>query len=36
VTARTNTVWTFREGAINEFTSYNQWEEALEAAGLRE
>src|SRR5438552_18670952 len=26
VTAHTNSVWTFREGAISEFTSYNQWE----------
>jgi ketosteroid isomerase-like protein len=36
VTARTNWVWTFRDGAISEFTSYPEWKEALEAAGLRE
>jgi hypothetical protein len=36
VTARTNWVWTFRDGAVTEFTSYPEWEEALEAARLSE
>jgi ketosteroid isomerase-like protein len=36
VTARTSAVWTFREGAVSEFTHYNELEEALQAAGLEE
>src|SRR6188472_3807351 len=36
VTARNNYVWTFRDGALTELTSYPEWKEALEAAGLRE
>jgi ketosteroid isomerase-like protein len=36
VTARTCAVWTFRDGAISEFTHYNSLDEALEAAGLSE
>jgi ketosteroid isomerase-like protein len=34
VTTRTNWVWAFHDGAVSEFTSYPEWEEALEAAGL--
>ena len=36
VTARNNYVFTFRDGALTELTSYPEWKEALEAAGLRE
>jgi ketosteroid isomerase-like protein len=36
VTARTSAVWTFRDGAVTEWAHYNELEEALEAAGLRE
>jgi ketosteroid isomerase-like protein len=36
VTTRTNWLWTFRDGAMTELTSYPEWEEALEAAGMRE
>jgi ketosteroid isomerase-like protein len=36
VTARQIGVWIFRDGAVSEFTSYNQLGEALEAAGLDE
>jgi len=36
VTTRTNWVWIFRDGAVSEFASYNELDEALEAAGLQE
>jgi ketosteroid isomerase-like protein len=36
VKARQCGVWTFRDGAVSEFTSYDDLREALEAAGLRE
>jgi ketosteroid isomerase-like protein len=36
VTARQSGVWTLRDGAVGAFASYNESEEALEAAGLRE
>ena len=36
VTARNNYVLTFRDGALTELTSYPEWKEDLEAAGLRE
>ena len=35
VPARQSGVWTFRDGSVSEFTSYDDWQEALEAAGLR-
>jgi ketosteroid isomerase-like protein len=34
VTVRSSAVWTFREGAVTEVVQYNDFEEALEAAGL--
>ena len=36
VTARQNGVWTFRDGAVSEFATYNELEDALEAAALRD
>jgi hypothetical protein len=36
VTARINFVWTFHDGAVTKIVSLNDFEDALEAAGLRE
>ena len=36
ITARPSFVWTFRDGSVVRACTYPEWQEALEAVGLRE